>query len=984
MLLNTIKHLWQKLFAAKKTSPTINRGINFLEEGECLLNQGNIRLALNAFKKHLETDPYNVIAINCMGVCLSDLGDLQAATNAFGLAYSLDDTHLPAIVNYAKLLIDQNKINEARSYLRQARIIDPNFSHTDAVYAGLCLKTGNVTKAREIQLKAWLANFDNLRLANCHLFNCTYDDIDEEVMAAEHQFWAKTLRPLNTTEISAFSKNTSSSSKRKIRIGYISPDFRNHSVRYFFRPLLENHNKEKFETFLYHDHFISDAQTASIQEKSDHFFNVYEKSDLDLISFIRSHELDILVELAGHTSNNRISLFQAHMADLQISALGYPPTTGLETIDAKLLDKYLITENSAKFYTEKPLILPSSFWCFDPDTPAELALEPPLTRNGYITFGCVGNIAKISLKILGCWRIILQRTPRSRLLIRSISFEDPAAIDSCKHKFTCAGIPMNRVDFKLPQGGKNFLESYNDIDIILDTYPFNGGTTSCFAVYMGVPIVSWTGKSLISRMGFSILSNLEATKLIAEDEESYINCAVNASKDKKFLKQFKKESRKKMQQTGLGNGEIFAQEFEDACLQLLLTKIKKTSEKYKTDISTLPANEITRRAYQALRHNQHEAANRIIAYCLEKYPACAGAHILATAQISDSNQNLKSVSAYLQSKLHLFTDAEKAIVLVNIARCLLLLEDKLAAQQTIDQIQSFMPADIFDARQLQLYQAMRQSAPEVVIGTATDFSGKLHCIIPCNQIERYNSISSKLHHINSSGSNYNITITQCSEENKIDHYRALKKIDGSDVILILQKNIDIVNPNFFDMILCGLSNCDVLGFSGATRYVQTNWKNDLFEFKIGSSIVTSNENPDFFELQFLGPSKETMESGAALLHGGLIACKANLFQQIDFDENLSSADCLMEEFWTHKIFLQGNTLGVHQNLGVNLRSDNPLDSKHIAASKMRIADQLSFNPLDFNFNEDSILTIPVKSINEALKISAKFLEPFKKQPPKKR
>lgn len=179
---------------------------------------------------------------------------------------------------------------------------------------------------------------------------------------------------------------------------------------------------------------------------------------------------------------NRINLLTERLARVQITALGYPPTTGLDTVDFKLADRYIHTPETEPYYSERLLVLPTSFWCFDPMEPAPLAEEPPVVRQGHITLACVGNLSKISDECLDAWREVMARVPNSRLLLRSIPFVSSFIQEHWQRKLEAAGFPMSRVDLKPPLGGEQFFTSYNDINLILDTFPFNGDTTS-FAVH---------------------------------------------------------------------------------------------------------------------------------------------------------------------------------------------------------------------------------------------------------------------------------------------------------------------------------------------------------------------------------------------------------------------------------------------------------------------------------------------------------------------
>ena len=940
---------------------------SLLKVATVLMAEGNSREAIEKYREYLKIDPYNVTALNDIGVCLANIGDLHEAHQFFELAYSMDDSYTPAVVNHAKFLVDQKKSIEGLPYLKNARALDPKFSHVDAVYAGLCINNcGDVKGARYFQLQAWMANFDSLRIANCQLFYCSYDDIDERILAAEHKFWAETLRPINKQLIK---KDEGRKKSEKIRIGYWSPDFRNHSVRYFFRPLQENHNREKFEIFIYHDSPFSDGQTEFIKKACDQFHSVFELTDSSLMSLMQSHQIDILVELAGHTSNNRVDLLQERLATVQITALGYPPTTGLSSVDAKLLDKYLLTDDAAYYYAEMPLVLPSSFWCFDPmeEEPAALATDPPVVRNGYVTFGCVGNIAKINDRILACWREILRRVPRSRLLIRAINFDDAAAEPALYNRFQIAGLPMERVDLCKAEGGKAYFESYNDIDIILDTSPFNGGTTTCFAVYMGVPVVSWAGKSLISRMGLSIMSNMGAPELVVTDADAYVRRSVTLSQDVTYLRRFKQEARQRLRQTGLGNGQIFAKEFEQACIELLAQKTTG-SLGYVSQIDVLPAEEMVRRAYGALGYGQEDAAQRILAYCLRHYPDCGSAHILFTSTMG-GELRFEQAATYLLERLDHFNDEDRCAALVNVARNQILADLPDQACDTVQQLAGFVPKNAFDQCQVRLYQA-RFGAPSssTMSKEALPISGRLYCLIPCDDLSRFDVMCKQLQSICLPVPGWEIIYERCEERQRVAAYRAVCARSDINALLLLQKNIDIYQPLFFQEIIAALKKYDVVGYAGATRWKILDWTTDAFEHKAGGFMTASAEKSGFVEVMLLGTEKSRLQDGMALLDGGLLAMNRAALSLADCDNDLLGAETLLEQMWSYAIQCAGGKLAVHRGLGVMVRQEISLDRRYWAAVRTEIAEKREFDLFEMQRSDMAFVSIPASCIEQAVAI----------------
>lgn len=942
-----------------------------LDRAMQLAQGGDLRAAIKAYREYLAADPANPAALNGLAACLSNLGDLQQATELFEMAYSMDDTYIPAVVNRAKLLIDFTRGAEALTYLKRAKVVEPHFLHTDAVYAGLCFKTGDPARARGFQARASRSSFDNLRLANCYLFWTAYDDVSEATVAAEHRFWAETLLPPDVGEASAGPLDPGPTEGRRIRIGYWSPDLRGHSVRFFFRPLLEAHDRERFEIFLYHDFHRQDEQTAAMRAHADAFHDVYEMTDPDLAQLIRSHKLDILVELAGHTSANRLSLLHHRLATVQITALGYPPTTGLRSIDAKLIDRHVSTPEDPLHYSEEPLVLPSSFWCFDPKEPVSIADEPPVVNKGHITFGCVGNIAKITDRLLQAWKSILAAVPDSRLLIRSVSFEDSMALEGFRKRLERNSMPMDRIDLCEPKGGAAFFASYDEIDIILDTFPFNGGTTTCFAAYMGVPVVTLAGKSLLGRMGVSIMTNMGAPDLVVESLEAYVDRAIRLAGDPQAIRRFKKEARTRFAQTALGNAQQFAREYEAACLDLLARK-RAGAEPVPDRVVPLPAKEIMRRAYEALRYNQSEAAERILAYCLRCYPDYAAAHVFAAQRLAldgDVPKAIESLAGWLASA----PGADQVAARIALVRLHLLLGQREEAQAVLQGALQGPPVeDVFDLEQLRLYQAALQpETPEVV-----DAAGpcRVQVLVPCDDAGLFATLRSELLAACALPPQWSLEIRRVGEQDRITAYQEALQAAECDLLVFMQKNVRVHSRTFLPDLWTALAQADVVSFAGAQRWTRLDWRLQRFEEKAGSFCAPAGEVPTLFDLQVVGAQVGVAVASMAVLDGALLAMRPGALPAADWDEELAGCETLLEEAWVHGLAKAGARLAVHGALGVYLEPLVQLDASNRAEARLHCVETFGFDPLVDAADDFMALAVPQPSPADAARTSRRYVE----------
>lgn len=975
MLIDSIKHFFARGFS--RYDPEVRKAS--FEYANSFSVNGDSRTAISKFQEHLKRFPLDVDALNNLGCCLTITGDNDTARELFEKAFLLDDSNLPVLINYAKSLIDKQRINECMNYLPQAKAYESDSPNVDAVYGGMALSKGDAETARRYTLKAWLGSFDNLRMANCYLFYCSYTDINETQLAAEHRFWAETILPCTfPTRDGPPSLFVLPAKSQKIRIGYWSPDFRNHSVRYFALPLLENHDKEKFEVIAYHDAPHHDEQTDAIKACCDHFIPVSDLPDAQLVNLMRSHQLDVLVELAGQSSANRLNLLQERLATRQLTGLGYPPTTGLSTIDGKLLDTYIASADSARYYTETPLVLDGSFWCFDPKEKPDICADPPAVKNGYITFACVGNIAKITQTMLDCWAKILGSVQNSRLLIRSISLNDTVAAQFIADRIKQSGIDLTRVDFFGPAGGTEFFASYNSIDIILDTYPFNGGTTTCFATYMGVPVLSMAGQSLLSRMGKSVLSNLGLTDWIVTRYDEYVEKASLHARDIAFLSQFRSQARKLYAASPLGNGKMFACDFEQHCIGLL----EQTEAPPRHAVAALPVDELIARAYAVLRYGQFEAAKRIVDHCLSEYPNSGTAHVLSTYQLTVNGQFVEAAE-YLEVRLANFTANDKFIALLNIARFNMLANRPNEAENAIVRASECVPDTVSGALQFRMLQAYLE-AGETASRTGWHEMGQpqsgirsLTVLIFCEDDARYAALEDHLRQTCKPLDGLTVRFQQCQEENRWKSYRDQLIDNGDDAFIVMQKNMDVCNPNLFADIVCALEQFDIVSIGGARCWDRIDWRHSPAENKAVSYMIPSGEVEGFYEINYAGQDLSPLVGGMAVLDGNFLAVKKVKLRSLDpftlFDPLLEGGGTLLEEYFTHGAFAANLALGVHQNLGVIFDWRVPITQEHQGEARWQIAQQMSFDPFIDQAESRSTISIPVSSAEAGMGILERFL-----------
>ncbi len=347
----------------------------------------------------------------------------------------------------------------------------------------------------------------------------------------------------------------------KIHIAYISPDFRNHVMYNFYYALLEQHNREKFYVTCVYLKDKEDEYSKQVRSWADRFVKLPKKAYNDLAGRLRAMNIDIAVDLAGHTGGSGLYALAYRVAPVQISGLGWMESTGMKEVDYLITDRYM-DEPGQSYITEKPLYLNSCF-CFTPgknkqDLPASTGA--PCREKGYITFGSFNRLIKITDEMLMAWREIMRRVPNSKLLLKSLSFAHESTCKYTLDRMEKLGLDRERIILEGPS--KDYMKRYLDVDIALDTYPYCGGGTTCDALYMGVPVVSLYGKRRSSNFGRSILSAAGLGELAVNNADEYVNLAVSLANDWDTLDMLHKNLRSMLEKSDLMNGEKYTRELE--------------------------------------------------------------------------------------------------------------------------------------------------------------------------------------------------------------------------------------------------------------------------------------------------------------------------------------------------------------------------------------------------------------------------------------
>ena len=349
---------------------------------------------------------------------------------------------------------------------------------------------------------------------------------------------------------------------KRIRVGYISPDIRYHVVAFFSAYLFTSYDRTTFEVFIYSNNLI-DMVAKELISTITGFRYIIDKSPAEVAEQIMQDEIDILIDLAGHTANNLLKVMAYKPAPIQISGIGYFDSTGLDTIDYFLADKFTDPEGlNDKFFTEKILRLQHSHFCYKWHDYPFMQTPTPCLKKGYVTFVSFNNFSKITEEVLSVWSKILSAVPNSRLFLKHMAYTEKSGLNFAREKIQAAGIDLERVDMEDME--RKYLHKYWQADIALDTFPYPGGGTTCDALYMGVPVITLVGERHNSRFGYSLLMNMGLEELCAFSEEEYIQKAIDLANDWERLNEYHLTIRRKMEESPVMNDVIYMGEIEQA------------------------------------------------------------------------------------------------------------------------------------------------------------------------------------------------------------------------------------------------------------------------------------------------------------------------------------------------------------------------------------------------------------------------------------
>jgi predicted O-linked N-acetylglucosamine transferase (SPINDLY family) len=536
--------------------------------GILLQNRGRHDEAIPAYQRAIALNPQDRQSRHNLAVALHATDQHDESAQQYRSVLADDPNNVNALNDYANLLVDLHQRSDAIERYKKAISLEPRRAALYNNLANVYRTSGELDEAiayyrQTLALDPWAADVHSNLLMTLN----SHPSADVGLLP-EHAAWAQQhaarFYPSENRASSMTVERTS-----RVRIGYVSPDFREHAVTSFFEPILRHHDRNRFEILGYSNVTQADAVTRRIRGLADQWREIVGMSDDAVAQMIREDQIDILIDLAGHTAGNRLLVFARKPAPLQITYLGYPNTTGLKTIDFRITDADADPVGMTESHHSETLIrLPHGFLCYQPPTEAPEPREGSARDPDRIVFGTFNNIAKITSPTLDLWAQLLRAVKGSSLLLKGACLDDPGVADRMRGEFQSRGVDPASVELLTRTGSaREHLGLYHRMDIALDTFPYNGTTTTCEALWMGVPVVTLAGHAHVSRVSASILKRLGLDSLIANDPQQYVDIAATLARDSVQLAQLSGQRlRDQMRHSKLLDATSFVRDFEAAMI----------------------------------------------------------------------------------------------------------------------------------------------------------------------------------------------------------------------------------------------------------------------------------------------------------------------------------------------------------------------------------------------------------------------------------
>lgn len=534
--------------------------------GNALRKHGQLEASIHCFERALGLDPELAAAYINLGTAHKDLNHWDLALEAYHRSLALAPNNPIAHHNLGTALYQLGRLEDAARSLECAVALNPDLPEA-------WVNLGNIAKDQG-RLEDALTTFRNVYqthpaygpgLSNL-LFTLNYTDgVSQAEIFALHREFNTRYAAHHTRAAPAF--NNLRDPGRRIKVGYMSPDLRGHACAFFLEPLFEHHDVENVEVYAYAEVANPDPTTQRLRSLVHAWRSTVGLDDEQLAALIRADGIDVMVDLAGHTANSRLLALARKPAPVQLTYLGYPATTGMDAIGYRLTDAVAEPAGTSdQYYVEELVRLPHSLWCYKPfpDMPAVTAL--PALRNGYLTLGSFNNFAKVGPRVIALWAEIMRALPSARLSLLCAS--DQATQTKVRAQFQALGVDAERLVLYGRESRAAYLRRFADVDLALDPFPCNGGTTTCDALWMGLPVVSLIGDTFLSRASFSVLSAAGIQEFAARTPAEYVQRCIDLARHPLHLVTLRATLRDRLQASPLLDGVLLARNIEAVFRQL--------------------------------------------------------------------------------------------------------------------------------------------------------------------------------------------------------------------------------------------------------------------------------------------------------------------------------------------------------------------------------------------------------------------------------
>ena len=530
--------------------------------GNAYKARGDLGKAVDCYHKSLALDPHGEKARYNLGVTLLDQGETNEAIACFNAVLEIDGVDKECVSKACDclswILSLHGRLLEGLGFALRAVEYDPGFAEAQQGVAALLAKLSDYSEVCDESDTALVLKPDDYFVWESRLYYYSYHpDLCVEAIFGEFVRWGDRFPALSQFSFADHDRTMG----RRLRVGYVSPDFRRHSTRFFFKPLFSHHDRSRFELYAYANvsREREDGFTDEYRGMFDHWRDIRGVSDDDAAALIRRDGIDILVDCSGHTVDDRLGVFARKPAPVQATWLGTAWTTGLKTVDYVFLDSYLAPEGTLT--REKIVRLPSCFVAYRPPEETAEVVPPPVLRNGYVTFGYSGRTERLNYRVFRAWGEILRRIPDAWLILDFMPFADPPTQGYYREFLSAHGVDVSRVTMRC---SANIFEGLGDIDILLDGFPHNSGTTLFDALWMGVPALTLAGRPPVGRIGSSLMMNLGLPQWVTYSEAEYVERAVELARDTAGLAAIRAGMRERMRNSPLMDEVGFTRHFEDA------------------------------------------------------------------------------------------------------------------------------------------------------------------------------------------------------------------------------------------------------------------------------------------------------------------------------------------------------------------------------------------------------------------------------------